>query len=502
MLSTHRDARRRPVSLRRRFLGLLIGVVALFGVGMSLSVMFSLHSNKISEQRLLNVEAAQAHANVRRQLDYYREVVVSLARDPELLDLMQVGTVEDMQDWAMSRRQLLPNVLGLALVSPQGEIFGDSNLLHVGPSCQRDLRQQDMDRLDRVLIHRDVPGLEHVDLVAAVHEPGGEMLGKVFVSLQLGQLQRVIEDSTQTGHAITLLDAAGEPVVSNGALQGRVYEVSAALPAIGWRLRVQAPDPQLSRSGWMQILAGLFTLASVLTLLVVAVLRLRGPVRQDFAAALDALACLTRNESAPPIVPRYVEFEPVATDINLIARNLQEQRARLEHLSLTDPLTGLPNRRAFETRFPQAQGLAERQHSVALVMLDIDYFKQVNDRYGHGVGDQVLLALAESLKALTRRADLAARLAGDEFVVLLSDLDPPGVDAWYQRLSDHFRNELNAFGMELNTGLSAGQTWLGKASGDTVDEALARADRALYRAKAQGRGQLVQDATPGDDPAG
>jgi diguanylate cyclase (GGDEF)-like protein len=502
MLSRHSDARRRLVSLRRRFLGLLTGVVALFAMGMSLSVMFSLHSNKISEQRLLNVEAAQAHANVLRRLDYYREAVDSLARDPELLDLMQVGTVEDMQQWAMSRRQLLPNVLGLALVSPQGEIFGDSNLLRVGPSCQRDLHQQGTHTLDRVLIHRDVPGLEHVDLVAAVREPGGEMLGKVFVSLQLGQLQRVIEDSTQTGHAITLLDAAGEPVVSSGVLQGQVYEVSVPLPAMGWRLRVQAPGQPLSRSGWMQILAGLFTLASVLTLLVVAVLRLRGPVRQDIAAALDALACLTRNESAPPIVPRHVEFEPVATDINLIARNLQEQRARLEHLSLTDPLTGLPNRRAFETRFPQAQGLAERQHSVALVMLDIDHFKGVNDRYGHGVGDQVLLALAQSLKALTRRADLAARLAGDEFVVLLSGLDPAGVDAWHQRLSEHFRSELNTFGRELNTGLSAGQTWLGEVSGDTLNDALARADRALYRAKAQGRGRLVQDAAPGEDAAG
>jgi diguanylate cyclase (GGDEF)-like protein len=183
-------------------------------------------------------------------------------------------------------------------------------------------------------------------------------------------------------------------------------------------------------------------------------------------------------------------------DINLIALHLQEQRARLEHLSLTDPLTGLPNRRAFETRFPQAQGLAERQHAVALVMLDIDHFKGINDQYGHGVGDQVLLALAQSLKELTRRADLAARLAGDEFAVLLTDLDASGVNAWYLRLSDHFRNELNAFGLDLQTGLSAGQTWLGGASADTLNDALARADRALYQAKARGRGQLAQETPP------
>jgi diguanylate cyclase (GGDEF)-like protein len=247
------------------------------------------------------------------------------------------------------------------------------------------------------------------------------------------------------------------------------------------------------------VVAGLLTLGAVLLVLVGGMLRLRRTMLHDIVSTRDALTALARDETIPAIMPHYVEFEPAAADINLIALHLQEQRARLEHLSLTDPLTQLPNRRAFETRFPQAQGLAERQHPVALVLLDIDHFKGVNDRYGHGVGDQVLLALAQSLKALTRRADLAARLAGDEFAVLLSGLDASGLDAWYQRLGDHFRSELNAFGLELQTGLSAGQTWLGSTSSDTIKDALARADRALYQAKAQGRGQLVQDVAPAED---
>jgi diguanylate cyclase (GGDEF)-like protein len=134
-------------------------------------------------------------------------------------------------------------------------------------------------------------------------------------------------------------------------------------------------------------------------------------------------------------------------------------------------------------------------------MLDIDYFKGINDRFGHGVGDQVLLALAHALKDLTRRADLAARLAGDEFAVLLADVNGSGLDAWYQRLSDRFRSELNALGLEIQTGLSAGQTWLGRPD-DTLNGALARADHALYQAKALGRGQLVQDAAPAADAKG
>ena len=480
----------RLVSLRLHFLWLLIGVVGLFAGGMALSLVFSLRSNEAAETRLLNLEVAQARASVTRRWAYYQEAVGNLASDPQLADLLRSGSVEAMQEWATARQRLLPNLLGLALISPQGEVFGDANLLRVGPSCQRDLRQP-LSSPNQVLIHRDTPGLEHFDLLVDVRGTDGALLGKVFLSVKLTQLQRIIEDSVQPGHAIALLDASGKAVVSSGHLQGAAREIDVALPGTGWKLVVQAPVSRISRSGWLQILAGMLTLVGVLGLLVVVAMRLRRPVLQDIHAARDALACLTRGESAPPIVTRYIEFASAAADINRIAQQLHDQREQLARLSLTDPLTALPNRRAFETHFPLAQGLAERQHHVALVMLDIDHFKGVNDRFGHGVGDQVLLALAQSLKALTRRADLAARLAGDEFAVLLTDLDDSGVQAWYARLADHFRSELNAFGLDLQTGLSAGQTWLKGARSDTMNGALMRADRALYQAKALGRGQLA-----------
>ncbi|HEX7972086.1 MAG TPA: GGDEF domain-containing protein [Thiobacillus sp.] len=339
-------------------------------------------------------------------------------------------------------------------------------------------------------------GADHVERVAAVRHAGGTLLGGVFLSVRLTQLQRVIDDSIHPGHAVAVVDATGTTVVGRGAINGPLRQVRLPVPGTDWTLVAQSPVQWLTRSGGLQVVAGLLTLGAVLLVLVGGMVRLRRTMLHDIVSTRDALDALARDEAPPAIVPHYVEFEPAVADINLIALHLQEQRARLEHLSLTDPLTQLPNRRAFETRFPQAQGLAERQHPVALVLLDIDHFKQVNDRYGHGVGDQVLLALAQSLRELTRRADLAARLAGDEFAVLLSGLDAAGVDAWYRRLSDHFRSELNALGLELQTGLSAGQTWLGEAPDDTINGALARADRALYRAKARRRGRLVQDAAP------
>lgn len=481
---------------------LLLGVVGMFGAGIGLSLWFSLGSGLEDQQRFIQYEAAQANANLMRRLDYYRRLLANLARDPELQDVMLLGSADEKQQWALSRQRLLPEILGLALVDPHGEVLGEAESLRIGAACRQDLRRAGALTDGRLLVHRELAGAEHVDLIAPVRDVTGDLLGGVFLSLRLSQFQRAIDAAIQPGHAIALVDVNGQTIVRRGEINGPSRVIRLPVADTDWTLIVRTPVQWLTRSGWQQLVAGLLTLGAVLLVLIVGMVRLRRIMSRDIVSTLDALTALARNEPLPTIVPNYVEFEPVATDINLIARNLHEQRARLEHLSLTDPLTGLPNRRAFETRFPQAQGLAERQHSVALVMLDIDCFKGINDRYGHGVGDQVLLALAGSLKALIRRADLAARLAGDEFVVLLSGLDPGGVDAWYQRLSDHFRSELGTFGLELNTGLSAGQTWLGEVSGDTLNDVLARADRALYRAKAQGRGQLVQDTAPGEDAAG
>lgn len=480
---------------------LLLSVVGMFGAGIGLSLWFSLESSREEQQRFIQYEAEQTRGNLVRHLAYYRLLLDNAARDPELVDLMESGTIDARQQWIRSRQRLLPEIVELALVDPHGEVLGETESLRIGTECRQEMRRPGALTDGRPRVHREVAGAGHVDLISAVRDARGNLLGGVFLSLRLTQFQRVIDAAIHPYHAIALVDARGQTIVSRGEISGRMRELRLPVADTGWTLIAQTPVQWLTRGGWRQVVAGLLTLGAVLLVLVVAMVRLRHTMLRDIMSTVDALTALARDETVPKIVPRYIEFEAVAADINMIALHLQEQRARLEHLSLTDPLTGLPNRRAFETHFPLAQGLAQRQHPVALVMLDIDHFKQVNDRYGHGVGDQVLLALAHSLKALTRRAELAARLAGDEFAVLLSDIDAAGLDAWYPRLSDHFRSELNALGLDLQTGLSAGQTWLGGASGDTLNDALARADRALYRAKARGRGQLVQDAAPGADGA-
>jgi diguanylate cyclase (GGDEF)-like protein len=482
---------RHLISLRQRFVWLLSGVVGMFAAGMALSLVFSLHSNKIADARLLNVEASQAQANIMRRWDYYREFADNLARDPQLIQLMQSGSAVDRQRWAMSHGRLVPDLMGLLLIDPQGRGYGDVGLLHARSGHQVDGVRRVPDSNGSVRVQRNRAGEEYIDFEADVRGPGDALLGKVLVSMHLARLQRVIDDSTQPGHAILLFDAADTLVVSHGALKGAVHTISVPLPDMGWKLIVRSPVPGLSGNDLLQILAGVLTLTGVLILLVMVVYRMRKPVQQEIDGALNALACLTRNETAPDIETRYAEFAPAAAAINRIAQQLHSQREKLAALSLTDVLTGLPNRRAFETQFPHMLGLADRGHAIALVLLDVDHFKAINDQLGHAAGDQALIALAHTLMALTRSADMTARLAGDEFTVLLSGLDAAGVQAWYQRLADRFRSELRAAGLTVDNTLSAGQTWLQGMAGDSVGKALARADDALYQAKEHGRGQLV-----------
>lgn len=501
-MSTSPPNPRPSASLRRHFLWLLLGVSGALSGGVALSLWFSLQVDNRNHQRLLQLEADEARTSLDRRLDYYRALIDNMASAPELEDLILFGKTAEQRQWAESRRRLIPDLLGLALVTPEGKVLGDGPSLRVGPECRPDLLNGEGFRQGRPHLHRDSSDADHIELVSAVHGIGGELLGGVFLSMRLSQLQRILDESTHPGHALALLDETGRPIAGKGSVAGAAREIRLAVPETGWTLLARAPAEKWAHSGKVQIVAGLLTLLAVLLLLGGGMLGLRRAMLRDVDATRAALTALARGEPVPAIVTHYAEFQPAAGDINLIALQLQAQRAQLAHWSLTDPLTGLPNRRAFETRFPQALGFAERGHRIALVLLDIDYFKRINDSFGHGVGDQVLLALGQTLKTLTRRTDLAARLAGDEFALLLSDLDAAGVALWYQRLADHFSGELNALGLNLQTGISAGQTWLASIDHDSMNRALARADRALYQAKERGRGQLVLDISAAEKGAG
>lgn len=181
----------------------------------------------------------------------------------------------------------------------------------------------------------------------------------------------------------------------------------------------------------------------------------------------------------------------VRTTRRLLDRT-ERDRQRIEHLAHHDPLTGLPNRRLFEDRLEQALALARRMgRQVALLYLDLDRFKDVNDTLGHRAGDELLRAVAARLKRLLRGADTLARLGGDEFAVLQTELKAPtDAAALAERLMTGAAAPFRVADQDVETGTSVGIA-LFPDDGATADQLRANADIALYSAKASGRGRFA-----------
>jgi diguanylate cyclase (GGDEF)-like protein/PAS domain S-box-containing protein len=182
---------------------------------------------------------------------------------------------------------------------------------------------------------------------------------------------------------------------------------------------------------------------------------------------------------------RIVGFYGLSLDVTVV----REAERRLEQLARIDPLTGLANRRAFEERLEQAMARCRRsKRPMGLVFLDVDHFKRINDSLGHGGGDAVLKEFAARLEACVRVTDMAARLAGDEFVVVLEGLNHADeANLVADKINVAIRRPMYAGGRSIDVTSSIGVAYYG-GTGSTDGAALCeRADRALYRAKAAGR---------------
>ncbi|TVS10434.1 MAG: EAL domain-containing protein [Wenzhouxiangella sp.] len=175
-------------------------------------------------------------------------------------------------------------------------------------------------------------------------------------------------------------------------------------------------------------------------------------------------------------------------DIDLSERKAHEEA--LDRMAHYDPLTGLPNRRLMSALIEELMARMDRQQSgFALCYLDLDDFKPINDRHGHDVGDQVLVAIAERLRRLVRGSDLVSRLGGDEFVLVLEGIgDGPELERKLSFILDGVVQPIAVAGLQVRVQASIGVTLYPRDSGDP-DTLLRHADQAMYRAKALGRHQ-------------
>lgn len=206
--------------------------------------------------------------------------------------------------------------------------------------------------------------------------------------------------------------------------------------------------------------------------------------------------CITHYVGIQMDVTAMMEVQATLTQRNA---ELERLAAMLEHMALTDPLTGVYNRRFFDAQVDLSFAAARRNdRPVAVFMIDVDHFKQFNDEFGHLAGDAVLRLIGESLRsAFARSADVVARYGGEEFAVVCSDVEAPDAerlgDALRRRIADIWTRDQ---GIARPVTVSVGYAVARPAGGQLACDALAHADACLYGAKHAGRDRCVGGPLP------
>lgn len=217
------------------------------------------------------------------------------------------------------------------------------------------------------------------------------------------------------------------------------------------------------------------------------------PILDDRGRSQGAL---TSFGDVTPLEKKKVELNEMLDRLQASAEEIRRQNQELERLATEDPLTGCLNRRSFFSTFESAWANSEKRgHAISCVMVDVDFFKSVNDRFGHSTGDEVLRAVAATLKRSARDEDLVCRYGGEEFCVLMRDTDL----ATAAENAEQLRLAIAAIQhpkLSVTASLGVSCRSLGAHS---PQELLDQADKCLYVAKQNGRNRVVRfDALPGD----
>lgn len=276
-----------------------------------------------------------------------------------------------------------------------------------------------------------------------------------------------------------------------------IEEVSAmvSVPSTGWFVVARIPTSEafatVSRTRWFLLKSALLIVAAFALL---SLLGLYFAFRSLFSAVAHADR-MTRGEIPfePLPVGRNDEIGHLIAAFNRVLARLKDNQAELARMAHHDPLTGLPNRALLADRLRQSIAQAQRRRSrIGILFMDLDGFKRVNDDHGHEHGDAALRLVAARFSAIVREADTLARVGGDEFVLLLTDLGDNAEDAARTvaaKCIAALDTPLPVAGTDCKLGVSIGIA-LGDG-GSLPDHLLLAADQAMYEAKRTGRGRYV-----------
>ena len=184
----------------------------------------------------------------------------------------------------------------------------------------------------------------------------------------------------------------------------------------------------------------------------------------------------------------FDEFDTIAKSANNMLRKKMKLDSELAHLAHHDTLTNLPNRVLLQDRIEHAKQNADRYNKTfAICFIDLDNFKDINDGYGHDYGDDILFQFAQTLQKNIRKVDTVARVGGDEFILLLEQLDSKDeVEKIIKKIQESLKEPLISKSIEFTVGASFGIS-IYPTDGDDIKDLITKADNTMYEAKKSGK---------------
>lgn len=435
----------------------------------------------------------------------HRLVLADLARQPALIEALQPERQAERARKLMDLAPLFGRDTQTFLIPADIDRYAPPVL---GNRCAAVLRRVASAEIPFAIDHHGADGATHFDLVHAVRATTDGMLaGFLVVRVLPTRLQALLDPLAADRRQLFVqtTDAAGEKRViastgSTATLTGAA--LLQPLEHTPWEIGLITEADQTGgiwTAHHAPVLVLLFVLAiGALAMLLFVFYRLNQAARHDIMSLVRMFQDIREGAVRVDYPMELAEFNQVFSYLQESGKKLVQQQQKFKDMGLIDHLSQVHNRRAFEERLAELFKQSTVRASSAVLMIDIDHFKAVNDQLGHDAGDALIINIAQALKKLVRHSDFLARLGGDEFCVIFSYTPLRQAELLAQRLRQELPRTVPLTKEHVHT-----LRWTGGLSAMTpkdtkFDEVLWRADQALLRAKEAGRNQThVFDADSG-----
>jgi diguanylate cyclase (GGDEF)-like protein len=364
-----------------------------------------------------------------------------------------------------------------------------------GPQCLTYLRRMaDAKSLRPAELHSLNLSSEHYDLVQPVFDDT-RRVALLFARFASAPVRALIERAQEQQHGYIELNQtienAAEPIASWGDPELK-HDATAGAPVrhTAWAVSYH-PDYTLPSFLSGRLFYSLLLILAAIAALILVHLRLHYRVARAVRHDIKSLARMFEDMRTGTVRVDYPmelrEFKKMFKYLRHSGQELVDEKERLKDMGLIDHLSQLSNRRHFEARLTELFERVKTHGPSSVLIIDIDHFKAVNDRYGHDAGDALIAGFAAALRKVVRQTDFLARLGGDEFCIIYPHARLEQAAAFVERLRKQLPREI-----ELTHEVMHALRWTGGVSvmtdADTkFDEVLWRADQALLRAKEAGR---------------